>query len=260
MYDFFAGNALYGAFSNWVKPQSNTAAILIYIGFFAVCIAFAYFAGSLNAAIFISKYVYHDDIRNHGSGNAGTTNMLRTFGWKAAISTLLLDACKSAVTILFAWFMMGSYWCPGAFSGAPAAYLAMLFCIFGHIYPIYFKMKGGKGILCAAVCIGMLSPPVLAVLVVIFVVTVAFTKYVSLGSLLGAATYPLFFNSLCKAFGIAADGLITLITLLVMALLIYAHRSNIKRLYRHEEHKLNLRRRDKDAADHNSASTTDEED
>ncbi len=245
MKEFFTGNALYGVFSRMVHTQSNALTYVIFFGFLALCIIGAYLIGSFNAAIFLSRHIYHDDIRNHGSGNAGTTNMLRTFGPKAAVATLALDAFKTALAVLYAWTMMGGNWAPFGFSLSVAGYLAMLFCILGHIYPIYYKMRGGKGILCASVCIGMLSPWVLLILAVIFVGTVAFTKYVSLGSILCAACYPLFLNSLVKALfgGLSLPGELLMISLLVMGLLIFAHRSNIKRLYRHEEHRISFRRR-----------------
>ncbi len=258
MYDFITGNALYGVFSKWIHTQSDAVTVLIFLGFLALCMVVPYFIGSFNGAIFISRTFYHEDIRNHGSGNAGTTNMLRTFGWRAAISTLAFDTVKTAIAILFAWLMMGGSWWGFGFSFSLGAYIAMIFCILGHIYPAYYHMKGGKGVLCAAVSIGMLSPWVLLILLVIFIATVAFTKYVSLGSILSAACYPLFLSTLIRALfaGLRLPGELTIISMLVMLLLIYAHRTNIKRLYRHEEHRLNLRRRVEDApADDGSASS-----
>ncbi len=261
MKEFFTGNALYGVFTRHFPTESDFTAILIFLGFLSVCIAASYFLGSFNGAIFISRTFYHDDIRRHGSGNAGTTNMLRTFGWGAALGTLACDTLKTSLVILFSWVMLGGKWIGFGFSFSIAAYLSMLFCILGHIYPIYYKMKGGKGVLCAAVCIGWLSPWVLLTVVIIFIGTVAFTKYVSLGSLLGAACYPLFLNSLIRALcgGLALPGELLLISLLVMGLLIFAHRENIKRLYRHEEHRLNLRRRSEDMPANSGDAPSDKE-
>ncbi len=249
MVDFLKNGGLYGVVNNLIAPKTNVGAILVYIAFLALCIVVPYLCGSFNSAIFISRRVFHDDVRKYGSGNAGTTNMLRTFGWKGALPTFFCDILKTAVAILFSWLMLGPmWWVDGGwtfgFSFQEGSYLAMLACVLGHIYPIYYKMKGGKGILCAAVAIGMLCPLALVALIIVFGGTVLFTKYVSLGSIVGAACYPLFLNALWRAFfSIPPTGIMTIVSLLLMALLIYAHRSNIKRLRNHEENKLSLTRR-----------------
>ncbi len=262
MYRLLTEEGLYRIVAERVQTESSAIAILIYIGFLALVIIGSYLIGGFNAAIFLSRTVYHDDIHNHGSGNAGTTNMLRTFGWRAALATLALDAVKTAVAILYAWVMMGGVWVGYGFSFSPGAYLAMLFCILGHIYPVFYKFKGGKGILCASVSIAMLSPIVFGVLVIVFAGTVAFTKYVSLGSILSAACYPLFLNSLVRAMfgGVSLPAEILIPSFLIMGLLIYSHRSNIKRLYNHRENRLSFRRRSQDSAENYGATPSDEED
>ena len=112
------------------------AASVVLILLMLLCIAVPYLLGSVNFALVISKVFYHDDIRKYGSGNAGMTNMLRTYGKGAAAATLLCDMLKSVVSVLFGSFLLGT-----AFGG----YLAGMFCVIGHIFPIFFKFKGGKG-------------------------------------------------------------------------------------------------------------------
>ncbi len=247
MIQFIADGGLYNYVASRIYNPSDFTVWAVYYGFLALCIIIPYLIGSFTSSIFISRVFYHDDIRGHGSGNAGTTNMLRTFGWPAAIATFLCDALKTALAIFVSWLLMGYVWAGLGFSFSPGAYFAMLFCILGHIYPVYFRMKGGKGVLCAAVSIAMLSPWVFCILLIIFVGTVAFTKYVSLGSILCAAIYPLFLSSLVNAFGGRLDILLMLPAFLTAALLVFAHRSNIKRLYNHQENKLSFKRRHSDS-------------
>ncbi len=258
--DFLANKGLYGIVEQIMitKPGLGNLIIPTYYAFLALCIAIAYLIGSLNSAIIISRVFCHDDIRRHGSGNAGTTNMLRTFGHGAAIATLVCDALKSALVILLSAILVGGIFSRWAlFFLSPGVYIAMLFCILGHIYPVYFKMKGGKGVLCASICIAMLSPIVFLVLLIIFIGTVLFTKYVSLGSILCAACYPLFLNSLAKAFGFGM-GEMMLPAFLIMGLLLFAHRDNIKRLYNHKENKISFRKKPKDAANDGSSPSNEE--
>ncbi len=234
-------NGVYARFS----ATDDTGAILIFIGFLALCIAVPYLLGSLNASIVISKLIYHDDIRNHGSGNAGATNMLRTYGWGAAFATLAGDTIKTVLSIVFAWFMMGGQWIHGGFgfSFSVGAYVAMFFCVVGHIYPAYFGMKGGKGVLCTAIAVGLLSPWVLLILTIIFVGTVAITKYVSLGSIVCAASYPIFLSALIRALfgGLPLPFELLIVSFAITALLIFAHRDNITRLRNHEENRFHFK-------------------
>ena len=151
------------------------AASVVLILLMLFCIAVPYLLGSVNFALVISKVFYHDDIRKYGSGNAGMTNMLRTYGKSAAAATLLCDMLKSVVSVLFGSFLLGT-----AFGG----YLAGMFCVIGHIFPIFFKFKGGKGVATVAAMILTLDPLCFLILAVIFLLLVAATRYVSLGSVI----------------------------------------------------------------------------
>ena len=202
--------------------------------FYLLCVAwvlFSYFFGSVNFALVLSKYVYHDDIRKYGSGNAGFTNMRRTFGTKAGVLTLLGDFGKTFVGVFVGMLLFG----------ANTATLAGLACVLGHVYPVFYGFKGGKGVLCLATAVLMLSPIALALLLLVFILIVVFTKYVSLGSVVGALLYPLLLNRLFVFFfDYPLDGVQTLISMLLGVFIAFCHRENIKRLMRGEEHKFSF--------------------
>lgn len=147
-------------------------------------ILLSYIAGSLNFAIIMSKAIYRDDIRSHGSGNAGFTNMKRTFGTKAAIAVIVGDLMKTIVSVTVAMLLFG----------ADIATLAGLACIFGHCFPLFYKFKGGKGVAALAAMVLVLDPIVFLVLFALFAIVVIGTKYLSLGSIMAMVLYPLIHN------------------------------------------------------------------
>jgi glycerol-3-phosphate acyltransferase PlsY len=181
-----------------------------------------YLLGSINFATFISKRKYKDDIREHGSGNAGMTNMMRTYGTKAAALTLLGDALKAALAILIGTLLMGK----------AGAYVAGLGSVVGHTWPLYYNFKGGKGVVTAITMILCTKPLVGLLLLALFVAIVAATKYISLGSVMCSLIYPILLSNS------GPIGLVELIcAFAVVILLVYNHRSNIKRLYNGQENK-----------------------
>ena len=239
----FLNEGLYPYLCELFRTTTTRSATLLFFACVAVAGVVAYLLGSINSAVLISRVFFRDDVRRHGSGNAGTTNMLRTYGVGAAVGTLLGDILKTVLAILFAYVMTGAGWKNGFALelASMGAYVAALGCVMGHIFPLYHKFRGGKGVLCAATAIGMLSPWVLLVLLLVFIVTVAVTKYVSLGSCLTAAIYPIFLPSLIRAIcGAYPMGHITVISLLLAALIVYMHRENIKRLRAGEESRISF--------------------
>ena len=184
----------------------------------------AYLLGSLNFAIIISKRKFQDDIRKYGSGNAGMTNMLRTYGKAAAGFTLLGDASKAAMSILLGALL----------NGINGAYVAGLFCILGHMFPLYYKFKGGKGVVTSAVMILLLDWRVFLILFAVFILIVISTKYMSLGSIMGMLLYPL------VLYNFNGPGSRILIAFAISALVIFMHRGNIKRLLDRTESKVSL--------------------
>lgn len=200
-----------------------------------LCIVVPYFLGSLNFGIILSRRLYGEDVRAKGSGNAGSTNMLRNYGKKAAGLTLLGDALKTVVSCAFGIGIYGVY----------GAYLAGLFCILGHMFPVYFRFKGGKGIVCLAVMILMTDWRVFLILFAIFLIIVLGTKYVSLGSVIGAMLYPLILNRINRGTENAVRS-VEFIAIVIACFVVFMHRENIKRLYHGTESKLSFRKKKKE--------------
>ena len=198
-----------------------------------------YLLGSVNFSIILSRMRYRDDIRRHGSGNAGMTNTLRTYGKLSAVLVLLGDAAKG--------FLAG--WIGLELGGPVTMYLAGLFAVMGHMFPIFFGFRGGKGVATAAGFILYSSLPVCLGLAVVFLAVVFFSRYVSLGSVTVAALYPfaIVFMNLPPSWWQEVGWVmllrpslwvILLCAFLMAALVLWAHRSNIRRLLAGTENKL----------------------
>ena len=190
----------------------------------------AYLLGSLNFAIIISGKQYRQDIRTHGSKNAGTTNMMRTYGKKAAGLTLLGDLLKAVVACLIGYALIGQL----------GAYVAGLFCMIGHMFPIYYGFKGGKGVATAAATILMCNPIVFTILFVIFVLLVLMSKYLSLGSIMCMLLYPLVLNFIDTLLFGGCQYVI--FAVLMAVLVVMKHWENIKRLSKGKENKFSFKK------------------
>jgi glycerol-3-phosphate acyltransferase PlsY len=149
-----------------------------------VYVLIPYLLGSINTAILVSRYFYHDDIRNYGSGNAGFTNVMRTYGKKAALITLAGDLLKTVLAVLVGWCVFGYL----------TAYIAGFACFLGHIFPVFYGFKGGKGVLCMGTIMLMLDWRIFLVMITVFVGIVMATKYISAGSVICAMMFPLMLN------------------------------------------------------------------
>lgn len=228
--------------------------ILLTLSFTVAAMIAGYLLGSLNSAIIISKMLYGDDIRKHGSGNAGLTNMLRTYGKKAAGLTLLGDVLKTALAIVigsvlggFGYFRLISM--SYLTSPLPLNYIAGFFAVIGHILPIYYKFKGGKGVLCTSAMALILTPIEFLILLAVFVLLVSWTKYVSLGSVTVAFLYPIVVSGHIKvAFSgaIKMNGVMALITILLAIIIVYCHRGNLQRISEGTERKISFKSKKKD--------------
>ena len=192
----------------------------------------AYLLGSVDTGILVSKYLYHDDVRTHGSGAAGMTNMLRTFGKKAAALTAMGDVLKGVVAVCLGRWLFSHLPADAAISPYLGVYLAAILAVVGHSKPIYFGFKGGKGVLVAGGAILAIQPVLLPFLALIFLACLLPTGMVSLGSVTMAAAYPLLTLGYCLLRGYAVqDLLICLVGSVIMAaMVIYMHRSNIQRI------------------------------
>lgn len=184
-----------------------------------------YLLGSLNNSIIVGKF-YGIDIRSHGSGNAGTTNALRTLGKKAAILVLIGDIAKGIIAYLAGYFICGTHL--GGMVGGTAA-------ILGHVWPVYFGFRGGKGVLTSLAVLLLIDWRIALGLLCVFVFIVLLTRYVSLGSIIAAALFPI-------AAVIFSRGIDIIIFSGIIAVLIIAkHHANIKRLIEGTESKLSFR-------------------
>lgn len=154
-----------------------------------LCIVAAYFIGSCNSAIIVVKLLKREDIRNFGSKNAGLTNVLRCFGKGPALATLLSDLLKGLLTILLIKFIVSK----SGYSGDIDAigYIAGFMVMLGHIFPIYYGFKGGKGVLLTASVLLAIDVRTFAIVIPIFIVMLIITKYVSLSSIVAAVSYPI---------------------------------------------------------------------
>ena len=193
----------------------------------------AYLLGSVDTGILVSKYLYHDDVRNHGSGAAGMTNMLRTFGKKAAALTAFGDVLKGALAVCIGRWLFGYLPAGGAVSPYLGVYLAAILATIGHLKPLYFGFKGGKGV--SSTCGVMLMTFWWQALIcyVITIALIAITKFVSLGSL-----------ALVVLFGILVTAtnwgnwLVIAWVWVIAGLCIYRHHANIGRLIHGTERKI----------------------
>ena len=237
IYDLFP-NGLVQWMLKAIEPNETGKALIIGGGFL-LCIIISYLLGSINFAVLISRVFYRDDVRKYGSGNAGTTNMLRTFGKKAAILTFLGDTFKGVVAILLACLVFGApFTTPYHALLTTAAYLSAFMCILGHVFPIFAKFKGGKGFATLLAAIAALDPVVFLILMVIYLPMILMTHYVSLSSITVALFYPVVLSSFDRAF--FYRGSHVLIALLTGLLITWCHRSNIKRLFQGNERKTYL--------------------
>lgn len=218
--------------------------ILLTVSFAFIAIFSGYLLGSINSAIIISKVLYGDDIRRHGSGNAGMTNMLRTYGKNAAVLTLVGDLLKTVIAIVIGSILGGFGYLGGISTGGwcvlPLNYMAGFAAVMGHILPIYYKFKGGKGVLCTATLALVLTPIEFGILLLLFVATVAWSKYVSLGSVTVATLYPVLVHGHFSIKGAQPNGILSLITILLAIVIVYCHRENLKRISEGTERKLSV--------------------
>ncbi len=218
---------------------NDTKSIVLYVLF---CGVIPYLLGSLSFSIIVSKGIYHQDIRKFGSGNAGMTNVLRTFGKKAAALTIVGDIGKGvAAVLLVKWFFSMHFndqiYHRGEVLGI---YLAAFFAVIGHVYPLYFGFKGGKAVSVATGAIAAIEPLLLVPLVIIFFAVLFAGKMVSLSSVSCAAAYPiltLLYYWLCLGAAPSITLTATVGALIMAALVIWLHRGNISRIRAGTEYK-----------------------
>lgn len=201
----------------------------------------AYLLGSVSGAIIISKSIGGEDIRSKGSKNAGTTNMLRVYGKKYAVITLLIDVLKGVAAVLIGMLVDYAMLRYTAVSYGSTAvfmkYIAAVFVVLGHDFPLYFGFRGGKGVATSIGAAMMLDWRVGLIVMLAALLIMAVSRYVSLGSIIGAIVYP--FAVLAFMLGKGEFDMKYLVCSIILALLIVVkHKANIVRLKNGTENKL----------------------
>jgi len=200
----------------------------------------AYAIGSISFSVIISRKMAGFDVREKGSGNAGSTNMLRSVGKKAALLTLICDILKGVVAVLIA-VLIGKL-NPNV-NGAILVQVAAFFVVVGHTFPIFFEFRGGKGVATSLGVILLLNWKIGLICLIFALVLMALTRMVSLGSITAAILFPvltLFINE-CYL----VEGNYVIFGVIMAAFIAYNHRSNIKRLLNGTENKLSFKKTEK---------------
>ena len=197
----------------------------------------AYFCGCFNGAVIVSKYILRDDVRTHGSGNAGLTNFFRTFGGSLTFVVILTDVLKAVVAILIGTMLFRNMFVDDAIVITLAKYWAGLFCLLGHMFPCMFHFKGGKGILSGGAIAIMIDWRIALVVWGGFLVLAVLTRYVSLGSCWAGASFPFI------TWFVYRSSVITFLGAFIGLLILYMHRGNIHRLLTGTENKFSLHKK-----------------
>lgn len=199
-----------------------------------LCLAVGYIFGCISTGVILGK-IYGVNLKQHGSGNIGTTNALRTLGPAAGAITLLGDVVKTIVPIILMRYLIGG----DVLSGHLIALYTGLGAVMGHNFPFYMKFQGGKGMAATAgMILGFADLRIIGICLVVFIVSVAVTRYVSLGSLLVNICFPA--GILCFYYQQDFFLHMLLISLIFPLLSIYKHRENIQRLLKGTERKVSF--------------------
>ncbi len=212
----------------------------------------AYLIGSFSSALWYGKWFYGIDIREHGSKNAGSTNVLRVLGWKCAIPVFITDVIKSFVPTMFFVMLLNKFASPEGSvyvaQGSEAYYLYQLLfgmmAIVGHIFPIFSGFKGGKGVASMLGLVLALDPLSAAIALGVFIIVVLITRIVSVSSMSAAVAFPIVVYVLGIFRETGHSITMTVFSILVAILLIVTHRKNIKRLLNHEEPKITIAKKE----------------
>lgn len=191
-----------------------------------IVIVAGYLLGSISTGVVLSRLFAKTDIRSQGSGNAGTTNMLRVLGRKMALLTFIGDMLKGIIAVFIGKWLIG---------GELGGLLGVVGAVLGHYYPLYFGFKGGKGIATSFGSLLFVFPVQALLAFAVFLILVAVTHYVSVGSIAAAITLPLLI--VITRF---QDPTLWIITVCIGASVVWRHRANIKRLMNHTENKLDF--------------------
>lgn len=209
----------------------------------------SYLLGSCNSSIITIRLMKGEDIRKFGSGNAGLTNTLRCFGKLPALITLIGDLSKGVIAVFICKFA-----CTFLDAGIGVendvryiGYIAGLFAVIGHIFPVYYGFKGGKGVLVGVSVFLVVDLAVFGILILIFAVVLIFTRYVSVSSMTAALLCPFvtfFMRNYAEKVSFNISLVHTLLTIPICAIVIFMHRSNIQRLKNGTENRFSFKKKE----------------
>lgn len=197
-----------------------------------------YIMGSVNGSIIVSRFLFGSDVRRQGSGNAGLTNFYRTYGITGIVGVIAIDVLKGVLGTLIGGLLLNLA-APAGFEAefTDVGRLVATFCvILGHVFPIFYGFKGGKGILTGVSCVFVVDYHAAIIALVIFAIVVIATHYVSLGSVLSTLSVPV--TLLANGF----SGICMILTIVSVALIVIKHAENISRLIHHKEPKISFKK------------------
>jgi len=228
-----------------------------------LCAVISYLLGSCNSAIIVVKLLKHEDVRSKGSKNAGLTNTFRCYGAVPALLTLIGDLAKGIVAVVLSRLIfnvlgtglsdlmnvLGISWEPltEGHNTIFVGYIAGFFAILGHIFPIYYGFKGGKGVLVSCSILLVIDPLTFCIVIPLFIIVLAITKYVSVASICSAIAYPIitFVSQTLRSSFTSQEAIVhTILVIGTSIILIYMHRTNIERLKNGTENKFHLKNKE----------------
>ena len=207
--------------------------MIIYI----IMLIIAYLIGSINFSVIISKKMAGFDVREKGSGNAGSTNMLRSVGKKAAAITLVCDILKGVIAILIA-FIVGKI--AKDINPALLVQIAAVCVVVGHTFPIFFKFKGGKGVATSLGIILLLNWQIGLICLVFALILMILTRMVSIGSISAAILFPVLTIFITENYLVSGNYIV--FGIILAAFVVYNHRANVKRILTGTENKLSFKK------------------
>ena len=199
----------------------------------------AYLIGSINFSVIFSKKMAGFDVREKGSGNAGTTNMLRSVGKKAAAITLICDILKGVVAILIAMFIA---WAFKVENASLLVQIAGIAVVLGHTFPIFFGFKGGKGVATALGVLLMTNWQIGLICLVFGVVLIALTRMVSLGACAAAVLFPVLTLFINEHYIVSQGSSYLIYSIILAVIVLFNHRSNIQRILSGKENKISFKK------------------
>jgi glycerol-3-phosphate acyltransferase PlsY len=218
------------------------------------CMLLSYLIGSISPGIIVSKLAGKGDIREHGSKGTGATNVQRTVGTTAGITVFLLDAFKGVIAVFVANAIFKQFWPQVVLDWIPSGLQSAVLLLFasaailGHIFPVYYKFKGGKGVATAFALLIIIDWPIALMAFAVFFAIVFGTRYISLGSVLGTISYPilvaLFSRETPWAPWFIGNGDKIAFSAVVALMIMYTHRTNIKRLLKGVENKISFKKKE----------------